>query len=90
MYNKKILQYHSTLGKYTNEVFGLEYLYEQSEPGSHLFRASVEEPTEDDDEQDDEEHEDERFEDETSFFSPSQDKDLAKEQEEVYTDLHNM
>ena len=51
-------------------------------------------------EQDDEEDEDEGFEDETSFFSPSQDKDLAtvsvpsdneedQEQEEVYTDLHN-
>ena len=51
----------STLGKYTNELFGLEYLYEQSEPGSHLFRASVEEPTEDDDEQDDEEHKNEGF-----------------------------
>ena len=93
MYSKKVLEYHPTPGKYTNELFGLEYLYQQS--GSQPIR--VQEPTEDDGEQlqDDDENEDEGFEEETHFFLPSQDEDLAtvsvpseneedQEQEEVF------
>ena len=85
--------YHPTPGKYTNELFGLEYLYQQS--GSQPIHANVEEPTEDGGKQDDDENEDEGFEEETHFFFSSQDKDLAtvsvpsenekgQEQEEVF------
>ena len=99
MYSKKILPYHPTPGKHTNELFGLDFLYQQS--GSQPTHANVEESTEDGGEEEDdeneenEENEDEGFEEETHFFFSSQDEDLAtvsvpseneedQEQEEVF------
>jgi len=97
LYGKMALQYHSVPSEYTNELFGLEYLHQQS---SCDQLALINDECTEDGEGDDDDEIDEGFGEETLLFSlsvttseedpitvalPSEEEDEMDDQQEVST-----